>query len=331
MPSPTFRALIAEGARRDYRTELRDLPGDQLPAGDVLVEVAYSSLNYKDGLAVTGRGDVLRTFPMVCGIDLAGHVLESASPDLKSGEKVIAVGQGLGETIWGGYSQRARVPASALLPLPAGLSLEQSMAIGTAGFTAMLCLMALEHQGVVPGARPVLVTGAGGGVGSVAVALLAARGYTVAASTGRAEVHDYLRGLGATTVIDRATLAAKPPLLAPETWAGAVDSVGGQTLASVLAATAAYGAVAACGLAGGIEIPTTVVPFILRNVSLLGINSVHAPMPVRLQAWERLARQLPLSLLRTITTVEPLSNIEALSDRILAGQIRGRVVVDVNA
>ncbi|MBI4520818.1 MAG: oxidoreductase [Gemmatimonadetes bacterium] len=330
MPS-TFRALLAEGARRAYNTALKDLPEDALPGGDVLVEVACSSLNYKDGLAVTGRGDIIRRFPMVCGIDLAGTVIDSRVPDFKPGDGVLAVGQGLGETEWGGYSQRARVAASALVPVPPGLSLQQAMAIGTAGFTAMLSLMALEHHGIRPGEREMLVTGAGGGVGSVAVALLAARGYTVAASTGRPELHDYLRGLGAVTIVDRATLAQKPPPLASERWAGGVDSVGGPTLASVLAATAAHGAVAACGLAGGVEVPTTVMPFILRNVALLGVNSVQAPKPLRLEAWSRLARELPRDKLERMTSVEPLSKIKELSDRILAGQIRGRVVVDVNA
>jgi putative YhdH/YhfP family quinone oxidoreductase len=204
------------------------------------------------------------------------------------------------------------------------------MAIGTAGFTAMLSLIALEHQGLQPGEREVLVTGAGGGVGSVAVALLAARGYKVAASTGRTELHDYLRNLGAATIVDRATLAVKVPSLMSERWAAAIDTVGGQTLAAVLAATAAYGAVAACGLVGGVELPTTVIPFILRNVALLGINSVQTPKPLRLRAWDRLSNELPLDKLDTMTTVEPLSKIKDLSEQILAGAIRGRVVIDVN-
>ena len=330
MATETFRAAIAEGVRGDYRTDLRDLPADRLPGGDVLVQVAYSSLNYKDGLAVTGRGDIIRKFPMVCGIDLSGVVLESSSPEFTTGDDVLVVGQGLGETVWGGYSQRARLPASALVPVPAGMSLEQAMAVGTAGFTAMLCLMALEHQGVTPGGREIVVTGAGGGVGSVAIALLAARGYAVAASTGRPELGEYLRDLGAATIIDRATLDEKPPILASERWAGAVDTVGGQTLASVLAATAAYGAVAACGLVGGIQLHTTVVPFILRNIALLGINSVQAPKPLRLEAWARLAKELPPARLAAATRVEPLSSIKSLSEEILAGRIRGRVVIDVN-
>jgi acrylyl-CoA reductase (NADPH) len=325
-----FRALLAEGSGSDYQTNFKQLGTKALPPGDVLVDVAYSSLNYKDGLAVTGRGKVIRRFPMVCGIDLAGRVLESGSPDFRSGDDVLAVGQGLGETVWGGYSQLARVPAATLVRMPSGVSVKQAMAIGTAGFTAMLSLMTLEHNGLSPGEREMLVTGAAGGVGSIAVALLAARGYHVAASTGRTELHDYLRDLGATTIVDRAELAQKTPPLAPERWAGGIDTVGGQTLASFLAGTAAYGAIAACGLAGGADLPTTVFPFILRNVALLGVNSAQTPKALRVRAWERLARELPLAKLDAISTVEPLSNIKPLAEHILGGKIRGRVVIDVN-
>ena len=321
---------MADGTADRYTTEFKELSREVLPPGDVLIDVVYSSLNYKDALAVTGRGKIIRVFPMVCGIDLAGRVIESQSPEFVAGDELLAVGHGLGETHWGGYSQLARLPAEAVVRLPSGLGLKQAMAIGTAGFTAMLSLIALEHQGVVPDDREVLVTGAAGGVGSVAVALLAGRGYKVAASTGRADAHHYLRDLGATTIVDRGDLARKGPPLASERWAGGIDTVGGQTLASVLAATKAYGAVAACGLAGGAELPTTVFPFILRNVSLLGINSVYPPEPLRLRAWERLAREPLLMKLDAITTVEPLSKIAELSERILAGQIRGRVVLDVN-
>ena len=331
MASETFNALVAEGSNAGYTVGFQRLTKDSLPAGEVLVEVLYSSLNYKDGLAVTGRGKILRKFPMVCGIDTAGRVLESSSAEFRAGDEVLAVGQGLGESRWGGYSQRARVPADALLHVPAGLSVKRAMAIGTAGFTAMLCLMALERYGVTPGSKEMLVTGAGGGVGSIAVALLAARGYRVAASTGRAELHSFLHSLGATTIVDRAELAQKTPPLAPERWAGAIDSVGGQTLASIIAATSAYGAVAACGLAGGTEFIASVLPFILRNVALLGINSVNTPKPERIRAWERLARELPLDKLDSLTRVEPLSKIKGLSEQILAGSIRGRVVPDVNA
>ena len=340
----TFRALIAEKTGDSYSTDFRDLAIETLPPGDVLIDVAYSSLNYKDGLAVTGRGKVIRSFPMVCGIDLAGRVLASQSPEFKTGNEVLAVGQGLGETRWGGYSQRARVSAEMLVPLPAGLTLEQAMAIGTAGFTAMLCLMALEQHDVLPsgdvggdaGRVPrsgpaVIVTGAAGGVGSIAVALLAGRGYQVAASTGRPDTHAYLRDLGAATIVDRADLANKGPALASERWAGAIDTVGGQTLASVIASTASNGAVAACGLAGGADLPTTVFPFILRNVSLLGINSSGAARPLLLRAWDRLAREPLRDTLAAITTLQPLSKIKQLSEDILAGQVRGRVVLDVNA
>jgi acrylyl-CoA reductase (NADPH) len=331
MPSTSFRALLSEGARKDYRTDFKQIANDALPPGDVLIDVVYSSLNFKDALAVTGRGDIIRRFPMVCGIDLAGRVVESTSPEFRAGDEVLGVGQGLGEAHWGGYSQRARVPAAAIVSVPAGLSLKQAMAIGTAGFTAMLSLMALEHHGLQPGERDVLVTGAGGGVGSVAVALLAARGYKVAASTGRPELHPYLRDLGAVTIVDRATLAEKAPPLASERWAGGIDTVGGQTLASFLAATAAYGAVAACGLVGGVELPTTVIPFILRNIALLGINSVQTPKPLRVRAWDRLSKELPLDKLDLMSAVEPLSAIKDLSEQILAGRVRGRIVIDVSA
>jgi acrylyl-CoA reductase (NADPH) len=327
----TFRALVAEGSADGYVTQFKDLAADALPAGDVLIEVAYSSLNYKDALAVTGRGKIIRRFPMVCGIDVSGRVMATGSPEFAIGDEVIVVGHGLGETQWGGYSQRARVSADAAMKLPAGLNLKQAMAVGTAGLTAMLSLIALEDHGVAAGDREVVVTGAAGGVGSVAVALLAVHGYKVAASTGRPETHAYLRELGATTVVDRGDLAKKSPPLAAERWAGGVDTVGGQTLASVIASTAAYGAVAACGLAGGAELSTTVFPFILRNVALLGINSVDPPRPLRTRAWDRLSDGAFLRKLDTIATLEPLSRIKDLCQQILDGQIRGRVVIDVNA
>ena len=298
----TFRALIAEGSADRYATQFKNLDADALPPGDVLIDIAYSSLNYKDALAVTGRGKVIRRFPMVCGIDLSGRVLATHSPEFAVGDEVIVVGQGLGETHWGGYSQLARVPADAAVKLPAGLNLKQAMAVGTAGLTAMLSLIALEDHGVVAGDRELVVTGAAGGVGSIAVALLAVHGYNVAASTGRLETHAYLRELGATTIVDRADLAKKTAPLASERWAGGIDTVGGQTLASVIASTAAYGAVAACGLAGGAELSTTVFPFILRNIALLGINSVNPPRPLRARAWERLAHGGFVAKLDTIAT-----------------------------
>lgn len=327
----TFRALMAEGDSKQYSVELKELPVSALPAGDVLIEVRYSSLNYKDGLAITKRGKVIRKFPLVCGIDLAGRVLESKSADFRPGDQVLAVGQGLGETLWGGYSKLASLPADVLSHIPNGLDARQAMAIGTAGFTAMLSLIALEHNGVTPGHREIVVTGAGGGVGSLAVALLAARGYKVAASTGRQQLHSWLQELGATSIVDRNELAQKSPPLGSERWAGGIDNVGGQTLATLLATTASYGAIASCGLAGGAEFSTSVFPFILRNVSLLGINSVLSPKPLRIEAWERLAKELPKPKLEAITAVEPLSRIRELSEQIMTGHIRGRVVIDVNA
>lgn len=329
--SGSFRALLAEGDSKKYSVDFKELPISSLPQGEVLVQVCFSTLNYKDGLAVTARGKVIRKFPMICGIDLSGRVLESSSNEFRPGDEVLAVGQGLSETVWGGYSQLARLPAEALVRVPEALGPKRAMAIGTAGFTAMLSLMALEHNGLKPDRREVIVTGAAGGVGSVAVILLAALGYKVAASTGRPELHSWLRDLGASTIVERAELSQKNPPLGTERWAGGIDSVGGQTLASLLATTVSNGSIACCGLAGGTELATTVFPFILRNVSLLGINSVQASKPLRVDAWNRLACELPLPKLDVITTVEPLSRIKELAEQILAGKIRGRVVLDVTA
>jgi putative YhdH/YhfP family quinone oxidoreductase len=327
----TFRALIAEGSANHYTTGFKDLTAEALPPGDLLIEVACSSLNYKDALAVTGRGRIIRRFPMVCGIDLSGRVIDSQSAAFAVGDEVIVIGHGLSETHWGGYSELARVGADAAVKLPAGLTLRQAMAVGTAGFTAMLSLIALEQHGLIPGEREVVVTGAAGGVGSIAVALLAAHGYKVAAATGRPETHAYLRQLGATTIVERAELAKNGPPLAAERWAAGIDSVGGETLASVIASTAAYGAVAACGLAGGAELVTTVFPFILRNVALLGINSVNPPQALSVRAWDRLADSAFVRKLDSIASLEPLSRIQELSRLILDGRIRGRVVIDVHA
>lgn len=310
---------------------LQQLTDEQLPDGDVTVAVKYSSLNYKDGLAVTGKGKIIRSYPMVCGIDLAGTVEASDSPAWKPGDDVVVTGWGLSESAPGGYTQRQRVKAEWLVARPEGLTLQQTMAVGTAGLTAMLCVLALEKAGVSPDADPeVLVTGAGGGVGSVAVAVLAKLGYRVAASTGRTETHDYLRSLGASTIVDRQELATAGRPLDKERWAGAVDTVGSQTLATVLAQTRYRGAVAACGLAGGNDLPATVLPFILRNVSLLGIDSVMCPTPLRVEAWTRLARDLPAAMLDEITTVEPMTRVPALAEDILAGRTRGRVVIDTS-
>ena len=310
---------------------LQELTDDQLPEGDVTVAVKFSSLNYKDGLAVSGKGKIIRSFPMVCGIDLAGTVEASDSSSFKPGDDVVVTGWGLSETSPGGYTQKQRVKSDWLVKRPDALTLQQTMAIGTAGLTAMLCVLALEDNGLTPSAEgEVLVTGAGGGVGSVAVAVLAKLGYNVAASTGREETHDFLRGLGATTIIDRAELATAGKPFDKERWAGAVDTVGSQTLATVLAQTRYGGGVAACGLAGGNDLPTTVLPFILRGVSLLGVDSVMCPTPRRVQAWDRLASDLPTEKLEELTTVEPMTRVGELAEEILAGRTRGRVVIDTS-
>ena len=332
MSENRFKALILNQADGQVQASIQELPLDSLPEGEVLISVAYSSLNYKDGLAVTGKGKVVRRYPMVPGIDLAGTVEASDSPDFKVGAPVVLTGWGVGEKHWGGYAQKARVQAEWLAPLPQGLSLKQAMAIGTAGFTAMLGVMALEEHGLAPDQGEVVVTGAAGGVGSVAVAILAKLGYNVVASTGRTEAYDYLHRLGASQIIDRSVLArpSGKPLEAAR-WAGAVDTVGGDTLASLLPAMAAGASVAACGNAGGYVLNTTVFPFILRGVNLLGIDSVICPQERRLTAWARLARDLPLDHLDHMTHLASLSDVPRLSEEILKGQIQGRVVIDLNA
>ncbi|MEP7351900.1 MAG: MDR family oxidoreductase [Acidobacteriota bacterium] len=316
-----------------FAVDIQDMDRSMLAEGEVLVRVAYSSLNYKDGLAVTGKPGVIRNFPMVPGIDFAGVVEESSSDEFRAGDSVVITGCGTGETIWGGYSQYARLDAKCIVPLPQGMSLQQAMAIGTAGFTAMQSVMALEHHGLKPDSTgEVLVTGAAGGVGSTAVAILAKLGYKVAASTGRPEYHDYLRDLGATSILDRAELQApsKRPLDS-ERWAAAIDSVGGDTLAAVLRSVFAHGSVAACGLAGGAALNTTVFPFILRGVNLLGIDSPKVDKPGRLAIWSRLATDMPLDLLNEMTQVVPLKRVFDVGELIIAGKIRGRTVIDVNA
>lgn len=325
------RALVAidEGGRS--RATFQELGEEDLPDGDVTVRVRYSSLNYKDGLAVTGRGKIVRSFPMVLGIDLAGEVEQSDSPRWRPGDQVLATGWGLSETHPGGFTQRQRLHSEQLTALPDGMTLEQSMVIGTAGLTAMLCVMALEEGGVGPGRGPVVVSGAAGGVGSVACALLAALGYQVTASTGRPETHDFLAGLGVTAFVDRAELAqAGGPPLGKATWAGAVDTVGSTTLATILSRTAPRGTVAACGLAGGSDLPTTVLPFILRSVRLQGVESVNCPAEVRQVAWQRLAEVLTPERLAAIGTTEALSSVPELAERILSGQVLGRVAIDVD-
>ncbi len=327
-----FKALVVEGAANGGSAAVRELDESALPAGDVTVAVDCSTINYKDGLVITGAGGLVKKYPHVPGIDFAGKVLHSGHPDYKPGDAVLLTGWRVGEVQWGGLAQKARVKGEWLVPLPAGLSARQCMAIGTAGFTAMLAVMALESQGLAPGAGEVLVTGAAGGVGSVAVAILAQRGYQVVASTGRADTHDYLKGLGAHTVIDRSPFADAPARpLEGERWSGCVDSVGGNTLARVLAQTRYGCSVAAVGLAGGSKLDHTVIPFLLRGVNLLGIDSVMCPMPRRLQAWQRIVRDLPVARLDAMIVDAGLADAPRLAADILKGQVRGRVVINVNA
>lgn len=329
--SETFRALMIVDNEGKPKAEFRDLTVAELPDHDVLVEVAFSTLNYKDGLAVSGKGRIARRLPMVAGIDIAGTVVESRSDEWKAGDKVVLNGWGLSETEWGGYSRFQRVKPEWLIRLPDAFSFQDAMAIGTAGYTAALCVNALEAWGAIqPGGKEVLVTGAAGGVGSTAISLLSTKGYTVTASTGRPETHDYLGGLGATSFIDRATLSEKGGPLQKERWAGAVDSVGSTTLANVLSQTVYGGAVAACGLAGGADLPGTVLPHILRSVALLGVDSVMAPRAKREAAWKTLAEHLDKTHLESMTTVAGMSDLPKLANDILAGQIRGRVVIDIS-
>jgi len=325
-----FKAVLIEKDDAGYRAQLTELADDALPEGDVTVRVAYSTLNYKDGLAITGKGPVVRKFPMVPGIDLAGTVEASSHADISVGDAVVLNGWGVGEGHWGGLAQRARLKGDWLVPLPAAFTARQAMSIGTAGYTAMLCVMALERHGVTPDQGDILVTGANGGVGSVAVAVLAKLGYTVVASTGRPDEADFLKTLGAAEIIDRATLNAPGKPLARERWAGAVDTVGSHTLANVCASMRYRGTVAACGLAQGMDFPSTVAPFILRGVTLAGIDSVMAPRAERLTAWERLGRDLDVAKLDLITSEIGLGEVIDTAGRLMAGQVRGRVVVDVN-
>jgi acrylyl-CoA reductase (NADPH) len=322
--------LHEEGSKIVPRIEAVDEA--PLPPGEVAVAVEYSTLNYKDGMILQGIGRLVRSYPHVPGIDFAGTVERSQSPQFQPGDPVILTGWRVGETRWGGYAGRAQVKVSHLVHRPEGLSARQAMAIGTAGFTAMLAVIALERHGLHPGSGDVLVTGAAGGVGSVAVALLSQLGHRVVASTGRLEQRDYLTELGAADLIERETLAAKPSRpLDGERWAGAVDAVGGNTLATILTQLKYRASVAACGLAGGSDLPATVIPFLLRGVSLLGIDSVMCPRAERVEAWQRLVRNLPLDRLARMTEMVPLSALPKLAPQILRGEIRGRIVVDVNA
>ena len=326
----SFRAILVEKGEGGQTVALTQLDEAGLMEGDVTVRVSHSTVNYKDGLALTGRSPVVRRFPMIPGVDFAGIVEASSHPDFKPGDGVILNGWGAGETHFGAYAERARVRGEWLVPLPEGLSPAQAMAIGTAGYTAMLCLMALERHGLTPDRGPAIVTGAAGGVGSVAVALMARAGWHVLASSGRAaEEGDYLRGLGAAEVIDRAELSAPGRPLAKERWAAGIDSVGSTTLANLVSATRYGGAIAACGLAGGIDLPASVAPFILRAVSLIGVESVMAPRPLRLEAWRRLASELDRDKLAAMTTTIPLEEVIETGERILAGRVRGRIVVEV--
>jgi len=325
-----FKAVLIEKDDAGYRATLTDVDDARLPDGDVTVRVAYSTLNYKDALAITGKGPVVRQFPMVPGIDLAGSVEHSSHPEYRVGDLVVLNGWGVGEGHWGGLAEKARLAGDWLVPLPAAFSPKQAMAIGTAGYTAMLCVMALERHGVTPDHGEVLVTGANGGVGSVAVSLLAKLGYRVVASTGRPDEVEYLKGLGAAEIIDRAQFSMPGKPLAKERWAGAVDTVGSHTLANVCASMKYRGVVAACGLAQGMDFPATVAPFILRGVTLAGVDSVYCPRPERLEAWQRLARDLDPAHLDLISHEVGLADVIRLSGELLAGQVRGRLIVDVN-
>ncbi|MDT8924172.1 MULTISPECIES: MDR family oxidoreductase [Pseudomonas] len=326
-----FKAIVIEKREDTYSARLAELQDDQLPTGNVTVNVAYSTLNYKDALAITGKGPVVRQFPMVPGIDLAGTVEASDDPRYQPGDRVLLNGWGVGESHWGGLAQKARVNGDWLIPLPDRLNERQAMAVGTAGYTAMLCLMALERHGLTPAHGPVLVTGATGGVGSFAISLLAGAGYNVTAATGKASEDAYLKSLGATTIIDRTELSAPGRPLAKEKWAAVIDSVGSHTLANACASTMSEGLVAACGLAQGMDFPATVAPFILRGVSLLGINSVTQPFERRVEAWEKLSDQLNLDALSLMSKEISLESAIAAASDLMDGKIRGRLVVDVNA
>jgi acrylyl-CoA reductase (NADPH) len=325
-----FKAIVINKDDKGYRAELDQLEESALPAGDVRVRVHYSTLNYKDGLAITGKGPVVRSFPMVPGIDFAGEVLESTSPEFKVGDAVLLNGWGVGEGHWGGLAQQARVKADWLIPLPKGFTAKQALAIGTAGYTAMLCVMALEKHGVKPADGEVLVTGAAGGVGSFAIALLSKLGFTVVASSGRPQEAEYLRSLGAAEVIDRSSLSEPGKPLARERWAAVVDSVGSHTLVNACAATKSEGAVAACGLAQGMDFPGSVAPFILRGVTLYGINSVTVPKAKRIAAYEQLSALVDLKTLEAISHEISLGEAIEYADALMKGNVRGRVIVDVN-
>lgn len=331
-PSGPFHALMIEDAgNRKTKSSIQQITVDDLPPNEVLIKVAYSTLNYKDGLAVAGKGRICRKLPMVGGIDLAGTVVldSSQSPQFQKGDAVLVNGFGLSETQWGGYSEYAKMKPEWLVPVPKAFSLEQAMGIGTAGYASMLCVNAIRDHGIKPEDGPILVTGASGGVGSVAIHLLSKLGYEVEASTGRATAHDYLKSLGASSFLNRNDLDRDSKPLEKELWAAAVDTIGSKTLASVLAQTKYGGLVAACGLVGGMDLPSSVAPFILRGVTLQGIDSVMAPMAKREKAWKDLAELMDANILSEIYKVEPFSQLPTLADQIVKGEIKGRVVIDV--
>jgi len=325
-----FKGIMIDKDEAGYRATLTDIDESRLPEGNVTLRVSHSSLNYKDGLAITGKGPVVRKFPMVPGVDLVGTVEESAHPDCRVGDRMVLNGFGVGEAHWGGLAQKARLNGDWLVPLPRSFSPLQAMSIGTAGYTAMLCVMALERHGVTPDKGEIIVTGAAGGVGSVAVALLAKLGYTVVAITGRPEESDFLKHLGATEILDRSLFSSPGKPLGRERWAGAVDVVGSHTLANVCATTRYHGVVTACGLAGGMDFPATIAPFILRGVTLAGIDSVMASRAERLAAWQRLESDLDLSKLDLISHEIGLTDVISTAAQLIGGQVRGRIVVDVN-
>jgi acrylyl-CoA reductase (NADPH) len=328
--SDQFHGFLATKGEAGLQVAWTALTAADLMPGDVDVAVSHTTINYKDGLGITGKGPIFRKMPLIPGIDFTGTVTASQSPEFAPGDRVILNGWGVGETHHGGYAQRARVKSEWLVKAPAAFTPAQTMAIGTAGYTAMLCVMALEAHGVAPGSGPILVTGAAGGVGSVAVAILAKLGYEVAASTGRAEEADFLRSLGATTVLDRAEFSGPAKPLAKERFAGVVDVAGSTTLANAISQTKYGGCVAACGLAQGMDLPGSVAPFILRGVTLAGVDSVMVPKPKRIAAWNRLAADLDLAKLDALTVTRPLADVIALAPEIIAGKVRGRVVLEVS-
>lgn len=325
----SFPAIVVTKSESAQAVEFRDLTDQDLMPGEVTVAVEHSTVNYKDGLAITGKAPIIRQYPMIPGVDFAGTVLASDHTDYKPGDKVVMNGQGAGESHFGGFAGRARVPGDWLVPIPKSFSTYDAMTIGTAGFTAMLAVLALEDQGTAPAAGEIVVTGAAGGVGSVAIALLAGRGFKVVASTGRLSEADYLKRLGAAALVDRSELSGPVKPLAKMRWAGAVDSVGSVTLANILSQTAYGGTVAACGLAQGADLPTTVHPFILRGVKLIGIDSVHCPSAMRRRAWTRLAEELDRTKLAAMTSRVPLADVPRVAADIVAGKVRGRIVVDI--